>query len=129
MRVKKVFVNDKRTRNIKWKGKEKRNGKREKETPYVRLRAVKSVPVFFFVPISTLDETKSSDRIVLQVAEHTDSLFHCPSCMVLHISDSLQQLVLLIVKIKDCLYAMIGSGMKISGVFTIPPVGCSVGGG
>jgi hypothetical protein len=36
--------------------------------------------------------------------------------------------VLLILKIKDCHYAMIGSGMKISGVLNPPPVGCSVGG-
>jgi hypothetical protein len=45
---------------------------------------------------------------------------------VLHISVWLQQRVLLILKIQDCHYAMIGSGMKISGVLNPPPVGCSV---
>jgi hypothetical protein len=105
MRVKKVFVNDRRTRKMKEKGKrkrEKRKEKREKEAPYVRLRAVKSGPVIFFVPISTVDETKSPDRFDLIVAVHTVRLFRCASCTVLHISDSLQQRVLLILKIEDC---------------------------
>ena len=112
MRVKKVLVNDGRTRKMKEKSKEKRKKgkekrekrkeKREKEEPYVRLRAVKSGPVIFFVPISTVDETKSPHRFVLIVAEHTERLFRCASCTVLHISVWLQQRVLLILKIEDC---------------------------